>query len=215
MRRSEEEFTTLSRNLQATKHQTPDDRYATFADLLTAGSRKANTYTNPQYGPICEALFAANSPYRTSSNNRSEINIFEVRADPKPAPLFSPSSPSPSEQPPPEDVHAFLTATASGTLNRAIARTTQGHLALVDALIPRAEPGDVVCLLIGCDVPVVLRPRPGPRSRLDIKGARTTHGVFEFVGEAYVQGFMHGEAVKRAEELARGGEKYAGDILLV
>ena len=41
--------------------------------------------------------------------------------------------------------------------------------------------GDVVCLLLGCRVPVVLRER--------------TEGGYELVGEAYVHGIMKGEAM--------------------
>jgi hypothetical protein len=48
-------------------------------------------------------------------------------------------------------------------------------------LVPRkAEPGDQVCILYGCSVPVVLR--------------RVDGGFWELVGEAYVDGFMDGEA---------------------
>jgi hypothetical protein len=45
----------------------------------------------------------------------------------------------------------------------------------------RARQGDVVCLLLGCSVPVLLR--------------EGDDGKVTFVGEGYVQGFMDGEAI--------------------
>ena len=47
----------------------------------------------------------------------------------------------------------------------------------------RARKGDEVCILFGCNIPVVLRPRG-------------TGDGFEFVGECYVDGFMEGEALR-------------------
>ncbi|KAN0113319.1 HET domain containing protein [Hyaloscypha variabilis] len=48
------------------------------------------------------------------------------------------------------------------------------------------EPGDLICILLGCWMPVVLRPKDG-------------HYIF--LGEAYVHGYMYGKAM---EELAEG-----------
>jgi hypothetical protein len=49
-----------------------------------------------------------------------------------------------------------------------------------------AEPGDLICILLGCWMPVVLRPKDG-------------HYIF--LGEACVHGYMYGKAM---EELAEG-----------
>jgi hypothetical protein len=47
------------------------------------------------------------------------------------------------------------------------------------------EPGDIVCVLAGGTVPYLIRPINGGREN-----------KFSFVGEAYVHGIMHGEAVR-------------------
>ncbi|KAE9369160.1 HET-domain-containing protein [Stipitochalara longipes BDJ] len=49
-----------------------------------------------------------------------------------------------------------------------------------------AEPGDLICILLGCWMPVVLRPKDG-------------HYIF--LGEAYIHGYMYGKAM---DELAEG-----------
>lgn len=48
--------------------------------------------------------------------------------------------------------------------------------------------GDLVCVLMGCSVPVILRPVVG------------SEGTYNFVGEAYVHGLMDGEAVVMLED---------------
>ncbi|KAH6662522.1 hypothetical protein B0J14DRAFT_287597 [Halenospora varia] len=49
-----------------------------------------------------------------------------------------------------------------------------------------AIPGDLICILLGCSVPMVVRP----------KGEQ-----YEIIRECYVQGFMHGEALKNTDAL--------------
>lgn len=51
-----------------------------------------------------------------------------------------------------------------------------GHVGLAPA---SAQPGDYICILFGCHVPIVLRP--------------SSEGCFVLVGEAYVYGIMDGE----------------------
>jgi len=43
-----------------------------------------------------------------------------------------------------------------------------------------AEEGDYICVLLGCKVPVILRP---------------VGDKFKIIGDAYVNGFMNGEAL--------------------
>ncbi len=50
--------------------------------------------------------------------------------------------------------------------------TGSGHLGMA---VNRARKGDVICMLYGCNIPVLLRQK----------------GVFEFIGECYVDGFMN------------------------
>jgi hypothetical protein len=52
-----------------------------------------------------------------------------------------------------------------------------------------SEKGDVVCILLGCDFPVLLR-------KVD--------GHYTFIGECYAHGIMDGEAMK---DLAEGKYK--------
>jgi len=49
----------------------------------------------------------------------------------------------------------------------------------------RCQVGDVVCVLFGCNYPVILRP---------------IEGHYEFVGTAYLEGIMHGEVIQAMEE---------------
>jgi hypothetical protein len=62
--------------------------------------------------------------------------------------------------------------------------TTKGHLGLGP---DHVEPGDVIAVLIGCQVPFALR--------------KSADGKYEIVGEAYVDGIMDGEAVVRRENV--------------
>ena len=55
---------------------------------------------------------------------------------------------------------------------------------------PDTQPRDRICILFGCSVPCVLRPH---RSN-----DKTEH--WEFVGEAYIHGKMHGEAITALSE---------------
>ena len=57
----------------------------------------------------------------------------------------------------------------------------------------QARIGDKICLLYGCSVPVVLRECQGSVGTLYFHDEKTK-SFYEIVGEAYVDGFMHGEA---------------------
>ncbi|KAI1109288.1 heterokaryon incompatibility protein-domain-containing protein [Nemania sp. NC0429] len=50
---------------------------------------------------------------------------------------------------------------------------------------PRAELGDMICILFGCSVPCILRSC----------GAENNQGCYELIGEAYIYGRMDGEGV--------------------
>lgn len=72
---------------------------------------------------------------------------------------------------------------------RKLAISAKGYLGLASSL---AQPGDAICILLGCSVPVILRPIHG--NVLD-NAARLT-----LVGECYVHGIMNGESMKAAED---------------
>jgi hypothetical protein len=70
-----------------------------------------------------------------------------------------------------------------GTLqHRTVAVLKEGYMALVPRL---ARVDDIVCILFGCDTPVVLRPNGDG---------------FEFIGECFIHGIMDGELIKEYEE---------------
>jgi hypothetical protein len=52
----------------------------------------------------------------------------------------------------------------------------------------RCQVGDIICVLLGCNYPVILRPD------------RPFAGHYKFVGEVYVYGIMHGEVIRALEE---------------
>lgn len=77
-----------------------------------------------------------------------------------------------------------------GTMKAAPRRlmvTQEGRVGMA----PRqAGKGDVICVLLGCSVPVVLRPYRGAEDKDE-----DLAGLYEFIGECYVDGFMNGEAL--------------------
>ncbi|KAG9235102.1 heterokaryon incompatibility protein-domain-containing protein [Amylocarpus encephaloides] len=60
---------------------------------------------------------------------------------------------------------------------RRLAVTNKGYIGMAPS---RAQQGDAVCILHGCNLPILLRPRGD--------------GSFELIGEYYLDGFMNGEA---------------------
>ncbi|KAF7536302.1 hypothetical protein G7054_g4638 [Neopestalotiopsis clavispora] len=73
------------------------------------------------------------------------------------------------------------------TMQRKLLVTAGG---LIGMAPPHARKGDIVCVLLGCSVPVVLR-----EVRTD------PHLVYTFVGECYVHGIMDGEIMDWGREL--------------
>ncbi|KAB5540202.1 hypothetical protein GE09DRAFT_1061973 [Coniochaeta sp. 2T2.1] len=76
-------------------------------------------------------------------------------------------------------------------------RTQGGYLGIGPKLLNKSK-GVFVCVLLGCRVPVVLRP------------CVNTRGCY-LVGDAYVQGLMDGEAVRMCDERQPSAETF--DIL--
>jgi hypothetical protein len=74
----------------------------------------------------------------------------------------------------------FLRRVQAVTWDRRLVRLMDGSLGLVPE---DTEPEDSVCILFGCDVPVVLR--------------KQVNDTWKFIGEAYVHGVMDGEAMNR------------------
>ncbi|GME28878.1 uncharacterized protein K452DRAFT_353118 [Neofusicoccum parvum] len=71
------------------------------------------------------------------------------------------------------------TALHSAMRSRRMGTTEKGYL----GLLPRqTKPGDVVCILLGCNVPFIIR--------------KADKGMYRLVGECYVHGIMEGEVVE-------------------
>lgn len=87
----------------------------------------------------------------------------------------------------------FLKRVSDVVWNRSFFRTRGKGLDSKDRLglaSLSAQPGDIVCIIYGCTVPVLLRERP-------------TKDGFTFIGECYLHGMMDGEVVlyvKRAQQ---------------
>lgn len=71
----------------------------------------------------------------------------------------------------------FLRIVGSYLTGRSLFKTHEGHICLGP---PYAQPGDQVCILLGCRFPMQLRP--------------TSTSQYQVVGECYVHGLMNGEA---------------------
>ena len=89
----------------------------------------------------------------------------------------------PARQPLPEigdgtDVSRFLEEAHIFLVNRSFVKTREGYIGLAP---PNAMPGDHVCVLLGSNMPMLLRP--------------ALSNQFEVVGECYVHGLMNGEAL--------------------
>ena len=75
-------------------------------------------------------------------------------------------------------------------MQRRLSTTADGHVGLMPK---RAQKGDAIAILLGCSVPVVLR-------RID-DGREAEE--YQFIGEAYVHGFMNGEIFETSRSAVR------------
>lgn len=78
--------------------------------------------------------------------------------------------------------------TMKSKMNRRLVSTSAGNVAMVP---PEANSGDIICVLLGCSVPVVVR-------------EDCTEGTsYRFIGEAYLPGFMDGEVMEEVLEMGK------------
>lgn len=80
-----------------------------------------------------------------------------------------------------------------GTMKAAPRRLMVTDTGRVGVAPRQAKKGDAICVLFGCNVPVILRPYPQEGD--DNTGSAKLAGMYEFIGECYVDGFMNGEAL--------------------
>jgi hypothetical protein len=78
--------------------------------------------------------------------------------------------------------------------NRRLVTTATGHFGFAPSSV---RPGDSVSVILGCSIPVILRPAD-------------PNGCYEVVGECYVEGFMKGEYITDVENRKRKAQ----DIVL-
>jgi hypothetical protein len=77
------------------------------------------------------------------------------------------------------ETHALIEASLSKwSSRRRLCKTIDGRLACVPK---NSGPGDIICTLLGAEVPYVLRPM--------------TKGFYSVIGECYVDDIMHGESL--------------------
>lgn len=82
----------------------------------------------------------------------------------------------------------FLRRVQRAVWNRVFIRSKKQKLF---GLAPwRTEMGDVICILLGCSVPVILRKR----------GSRPAASYYELIGESYIHSMMDGEALMNKSE---------------
>jgi hypothetical protein len=77
-----------------------------------------------------------------------------------------------------DDVEHVLPSIRRFCKGRALYMTDDGIPGLAP---PTAKEGDIITVMLGCDSPIILRP--------------TQDGSYKFIGEAYCDGCMHGEAL--------------------
>ena len=80
-----------------------------------------------------------------------------------------------------EVFRATVYTAAQVAVGQKLVITEKGRFALASSL---AEPGDVLCVLFGCSVPVILR---------------HNKNYWKLVGECYLHGIINGEAIKSFE----------------
>ena len=83
-------------------------------------------------------------------------------------------------------VQDFTQALGYSVHGRSFFSTKYGRIGLGP---PHTKPGDTVCILYNAYTPFIIRPR----------GGTLTSTSNEFIGEAYVDGLMYGEALRTAE----------------
>lgn len=189
----------------------PDWTYAWHLAPFWANTA-ANLANVPSRGAWAESI---RCEYRASGDYRDNFEIIATEGGPwlrlsaivldtisttgdsTPAPTPNPNSASSQKSATSQSDH--LAATGTARYGRTFFRTLKDEF--VGLATPGVEPGDVLAVLLGGDVPVVLRPLP-PRN--------SPYKPFKLLCECFVQSraVMFGEAV-------RGGWVAAEDVVLV
>jgi hypothetical protein len=86
-------------------------------------------------------------------------------------------------------IWAFARAAGCACNDRRFAVTRKGYLAIVP---PLTKLGDIVCLVMGAEVPFIMRKLPLHQSNEDYRDQQ----CYNLIGECYVHGIMDGEVLK-------------------
>jgi hypothetical protein len=88
------------------------------------------------------------------------------------------------------DAHAWIDCAGLSSRQRRFFRTAKGYYGIGPLIV---KDGDFVCVLLGGRTPFILRP---------------VGDDYNLVGECYVHGFMHGEAIEQMENGERNLESF-------
>lgn len=91
-----------------------------------------------------------------------------------------------------DDIDMFVDATVRACMNRRFFKTEGDELGLGPSIL---EPGDVLCVLFGAQMPFILRP--------------TDHGVYHLAGEYYVHSLMDGRAIDEWKKSGIAAEDFS------
>ena len=91
-----------------------------------------------------------------------------------------------------QGVALFSAALGSACQGKCFAVTEKGYMAIAP---PGTKEGDMVCLVMGAEVPFILRPLLE-----DDKGVMNKEQCYALVGECYIHGIMDGEGLRQGLE---------------
>jgi hypothetical protein len=77
-------------------------------------------------------------------------------------------------------------------MERRLTVTNQGYVGMAPC---RARKGDIICVLLGCSIPIVLQEHEDEDS-------------YEFVGKCYLHRFMNGEILEKVDSQRRRIERF-------
>jgi hypothetical protein len=154
---------------------------------LVNSARALNRRGGMEPGALERTLVAGHNHQRTDIDHRQSVDGFAAMWDHLEAIDTVPSIYQKHDDPYMGLAGPYYEALTRWTLNRRLFRTNTRHLGLGPKML---QGGDIVVILYGAPVPMVLR-------------HRTQTGTFAYVGDAYCDGIMSGQAVAGHE--ARGG----------
>lgn len=89
----------------------------------------------------------------------------------------------------PSDWESFLSRARDTVSNKGM-KLMVTHTGLLGMAPRNARKGDIVCVLLGCNIPLLLREAPGRKT-------------YQLVGECFVDGYMNGEILKEVDDGSR------------